>query len=180
MELTAGSLLRHSQLPPAARSLPTQCPSASPGPGASAWPRFPPPPTVLCSGEGPHAHPMLVTGGRVGIGLRSSRLPPAPTKQTEAWRGQGLARGHTKVRLRRTRSPSCFPIVASCPFSPGTLLPSLAHGLHRARRPVHSLMQERRRPSPESQSLPVPLPHHPHHSPISSWFGFTHSFEHHS
>lgn len=58
-----------------------------------------------------------------------------------------------RSRLSRTCSPSCFLIVASCPFSPGTLLSSLAHGLHPARCLVHSLMQERRRPSPESQSL---------------------------
>lgn len=77
--------------------------------GASAWPCLPPPPTVLCSGAGLHAHHLPVMGGSVGSERRSSRLSPAPTKLTEAWRGHGLALGHTRVLTQQDMPPIVLP-----------------------------------------------------------------------
>lgn len=135
--------------------------------GASAWPWPSPLPTGLCSGEGLHAHHALVLGSSVGSECRSSCLSPAPTKLTEAWRGQGLALGHTKVQAQRDMRP-----VVVLPHYCLMSLPSwdtsslAARGLHQPQCLVHSLMAERRRQSPESQSLFSP--HHPPHSLLSS------------
>lgn len=112
MELTTGSLLCHSQLPLTARPLRTQLPGVSvclpgtrvPLPGLAS-PHLP-----QCSAGGwaacpPHAG----HGGSVRSECRSSRLPPAPPKLTEAWRGRGLALGHTKVQAQQDMPPIVLP-----------------------------------------------------------------------